>query len=1116
MNDRPTCSHCGTQHSPDQRFCGACGYRLDVVCDACGASNAPDFRFCGACGTALHDAAAVRTGAEERRRVTVVFADLSGYTSLSERTDPEDVRELVDGCLGLLGEVVERHGGSVNQVMGDGIMALFGAPVAHEDDPERAVRAALEMQRRAADQADRFGGLPLRVGINTGEVMFAPLGPQGRREQTVTGDAVNVAARLQAAAPQAGILVGEPVHEATHRAIRYEPVPDLELKGKSRPVPAWLAIEAITPPAPRAVSSVPMVGRRAELDVLSSVWTHVRRDARPHLVTILGPPGIGKSRLTREFTSAVEAEGGRVLRGRSLPYGESTGYGSFAQQVKQAAGILESDASAEAMEKLHATIERLRPDDSTVAPRLAVLVGLDNERSVPDATSLVVSVRRFVEAVARETPTVFVFEDIHWADPSLCDLIETLAATAHEAAALFLTLARPELHDVRPRWGGGLAAYTTIPLQPLSDTETLELAKRLLAEHPEASGTTHRLIDSAGGNPLFLEEFAASLAQGAATAMDRIPTGVSAIISSRIDALPALERRIVLDASVVGRVFWRGILRRLVGGDDLDAAFATLENRDLIRRETTSRLAGDDEYAFKHILVREAAYAMLPRAVRRERHAVVARFIEDAAGDRTSEWASLLAHHWREANDPDRAVGYLLRAAEAAARAWANAEAVNQYTAALELIPAEDVDRRRAVRLRRALALVAIGDHRTARPAIEELLDELEGRDLIDALLAGGRASFWGLMDAEWTSNAGRRALELAEAIGAVELKPPALALVTRGMSMVQDVAESNVIGEQALADWSEDVHPVDLVFHLGQLATEYVWIGHFERAVELARRGFGLGMKLQVVDAIFAGSALGMALTGLGRHEEAIAELQRVVALGREVELVHAPRFTARTLNMLAGAFREIHDGSAARALNEEAIELGTRSGFLHPNIQGGIDLLYLDLERDDPSAAAKAWPKLWDDAHEVFGNFYPWLVQGRLVQAKSDIALALGDLDAALSAAGEAVQRAKRPGRTKYEALAAVTAGSALQRMGRLEEAVAELRRGAALAERLRHPPTLWRALSTLAAALYETGDDTGAEKTHMTVRDTITAFAAQLSGERRVRFLAAAPIAAILKVP
>src|SRR5581483_7534141 len=346
---------CGSSNEPTQHFCGACGAALSARCPACGAASPPAYRFCGNCGGAL-GATATGTPAErlteERRWVTVLFADLSGFTSLSERMDPEDVRALVDRSMALMAEVVAHYGGTVEGVVGDQLVALFGAPVTHEDDPERAVRTALDLQRCAVEHADAFGGLPLRIGANTGD-------------------------RLQTAAPVGGILVGQETYAATQRAFRYEGVVPFAAKGKEAPIAAWQPLEALGGASRRPASTAPMVGRDAELEMLWRIWERVVAERRPHLVTVLGPPGIGKTRLTRELIARAEAAGARCLAGRSLPYGERTGYGAFAEQVKGLAGIFDTEPLPEVRAKLATACGVLAEAEAgPVASHLAVLLGL--------------------------------------------------------------------------------------------------------------------------------------------------------------------------------------------------------------------------------------------------------------------------------------------------------------------------------------------------------------------------------------------------------------------------------------------------------------------------------------------------------------------------------------------------------------------------------------------------------------------------------------------------------------------------------------------------------------------------------------------------------------------
>ena len=680
------------------------------MCPACGTASPFDFRFCGTCGTELRGAGPADS-TEERRVITVLFADLAGFTARSEQLDPEDVRAILTLYYGRVRTEIEAFGGTVEKFIGDAVMAVFGAPIAHGDDPERAVRAALAVRDAIAEMndADPELDLQVRTAVNTGEALVALDASVGEGEGMAAGDFVNTAARLQTAAPVSGVLVGEETYRCTKSIITYKDVDSISAKGKQEPVPAWLALAAPSDPGERSPGLGRMLGRHHELRTLAGLWNQVVDERRPHLVTAFGPAGIGKTRLAAEFADVVVGNGGRVIRGRSLPYGDTAAYGAFAQQVKELGGIFDSDEEHVACEKLERTVAALIESDDAeeVASHIAMLIGLGTEGGVDDRETLFSSARRLVEAVAHGQPTALLFEDIHWADASLLDLLELLAESARDVPLLLLTLARPDLLASKPGWGDGLPAYTALPLDALSERDAQELATRLLRDGFDQDGEeAAQLVETAEGNPLFIEELAASLAEG--TAPGAVPTNIRGAVLARLDALPAGQRALLLDASVVGKVFWRGALARL-GCEPVALAtlLDSLEERDLIQREGVSRIEGDQQFAFKHILIHEVAYATLPKAKRRERHAAIARFLEEATADR-GETAAGLARHWREAGEPERAIGYFVAAAEQANRGWAKLEAVSLYDDALALLPEGDEERRRSIRLRRAVPVIAL------------------------------------------------------------------------------------------------------------------------------------------------------------------------------------------------------------------------------------------------------------------------------------------------------------------------------------------------------------------------------------------------------------------------
>ena len=675
------------------------------TCLACGQDNPDVARFCLACGASLAEEMPQR---EERRIVSVVFVDLVGFTSRSEQLDPEDVRAILSPYHGTVRDELESFGGVVEKFVGDAVMAVFGAPTAHGDDPERAVRAALAVRDAVAALNTEQPALELRIrgAVNTGEAVVTLSARPALGEAMVAGDVVNTASRLQQHAPVGEIVVGEETYRATRDAIEYEPAEAVTAKGKSEPIALWRAVSAASPTGERHLSTTPFIGRSREVSLLDATWERVERERHPHLITVLGTPGVGKSRLSAEFTQRVSSRGGRIVRGRCLPYRERSAYGAFAMQVKELAGIYDSDDVEVATGKLRTLVERLvgKEEAEAVAGHIAILLGFETKATTPDRDSLFQSVRVFIEAGARDEPTVFVFEDIHWGDPALLDLIELLAVRLHDLPVLLLTIARPELLDIRPAWGGGLLAYNALPLEPLGGSDAADLALHLLGADVQAA----QVAEAAEGNPLFIEQLAAVLSERGPQEPGTLPTTIRGLVAARLDALPADERDVILDASIVGRIFWRGALERIARDPDcLDAALAALERRDLVRRDSLSRIEGDQQWSFKHVLIRDVAYDLQPRARRRDGHRHTAEFIEESTPE-VGEAGAALARHWRGAGELDHAVKHFVAAAEEAERGWAKQYAVTLYKEALDMTPAEDTERVRFLRKRLAVAQQAL------------------------------------------------------------------------------------------------------------------------------------------------------------------------------------------------------------------------------------------------------------------------------------------------------------------------------------------------------------------------------------------------------------------------
>jgi class 3 adenylate cyclase len=629
---------------------------------------------------------------EERKLVTLLFADVTGSTALGDSTDPEDVRALMGRYYAHARRIISAHGGTIEKFIGDAVMAVFGLTQAHGDDPERALAAALALREAVATDTLLGSVFQLRIGVNTGEVVATSDLSSG--DFLVTGDAVNVAARLQQTCSPGEIVASERTASAAQSSFLFDESRQVEVKGKRQP----LTVFPLKGPRPvRQVERPPLVGRKQDLLQLSLLLARVQEEQRPQLVSIIAPAGTGKTRLLEEFLSRLDpADGFQVATARCLPYGQTLTYWPLRGLLT---GLLGGDVARAQVEDTFLKGGYKPEDAARLADLVLATLGIEGE-GTGDRESIFAAWRLLIEVISRQAPRIIVFEDLHWASDSLLDLVEQIMHLRAHAPLLLIALSRPELMDRRPTWGGGRQNFTSLALQPLTAAQTRQLVDHLVADAPEA--TRSQIVERSGGNPFFALELAHGLAEqrqaGETSRLKTLPDTIHAAVQARMDLLTPAERAVLLVASVASRAFRAEMLQAVLADNtrqELDTALDGLLARDMIVP------AEGSAFTFRHILIRDVAYGTLSRAERVRLHARIAAWFEETAADRLDEFTELIAYHYREALmlsrqsvapleapvEPERAIRFLRRAGHLASRAGAFAEARSHLQSAIDLAP---------------------------------------------------------------------------------------------------------------------------------------------------------------------------------------------------------------------------------------------------------------------------------------------------------------------------------------------------------------------------------------------------------------------------------------------
>ncbi|MGH2596710.1 MAG: adenylate/guanylate cyclase domain-containing protein [Actinomycetota bacterium] len=924
-----TCSTCGNENRGGRKFCSNCGTPLSAPCPRCGATNESDDRFCGECGAALVGSTTASTRHEpprpapvsERKLVSVLFADLVGFTTLSENRDPEEVRELLSRYFETARTLIARYGGTVEKFIGDAVMAVWGTPITQEDDAERAVRAGLELVDAVAAMGAEVGApdLSARAGVATGETAVT-IGAEG--QGLVAGDLVNTASRVQAAAEPGTVSVTEATRHMTEAAIAYEDARLHELKGKAERVALSRAIRVIALRGGELRSTgleSPFVGRDRELRTMKDLLHRCWDEGRAHLLSVTGIGGIGKSRLSWEFLKYIDGLIDSVWwhRGRCLSYGDGVTYWALSEMVRTRAGIAEEEAPASAAAKLRACVEEFIADPEErgwVEPRLAHLLGIE-ERTFSSRDELFAGWRLFFERIADRGPVVMVFEDLQWADDALLDFVDYLVEWAREHPLFVVTLARPELTERRSDWGVGKRRFTSLYLEPLSDDAIDELLQGMVPGLPDELRA--RIRDRAEGVPLYAVETVRMLLDRGllVRAGDRfepteaieqldVPESLQGLIASRLDGLPPDERTLLQVGAVLGKTFTRNAIAALSGSPDerLDDVLGSLVRKELLSIQNDPRATDHGQYGFLQSLVQKIAYDTLSKKDRKERHLAVAENIERTWAGDEDEVVEVLASHYVEAYElaPDAADAVAIRskARETLTRAGRRAQSLaapraarGYFLRAAELANAN---------LERAELKELAGIMADISGSTNEAIVDLEEAE--DLFRAEGR-----------THDAARVSARIGDAMWDKSMLDEALARMTPALEILKD-----------------DEPDADLAVLAAQLGRIHFFAGHLEQAAEAVDLALVVAESLWLPETISeAMNTKGLIASARSRPEESHALIKRSLEIALEND---APSAAIRAYFNLANEMFERDRYDDASELDLAGLALSRRLGWSAP----------------------------------------------------------------------------------------------------------------------------------------------------------------------------------------